>query len=103
MTSQNELPVVVYLGGFHTLLVGTLIEGSGLDKVIKTIYGDSSFASMLHDKAVARSIRAHILTESALTIILIKYLLPTNNDMYLENSVRNGLDSSNMLNDVEGI
>ena len=56
---------------------------------------------MLHGKAVARAICTHIITESAWTIILIMYLLPTNNDMYQGNGIRNGVDSSSMLNEVD--
>ena len=107
---EKSLDIVVHLGGFHTLMsflgsVGTLMEGSGLEKAFKNIYGDSSLASMLHGKAVSRGIRGHVLTESALMVKLIQYLLPNNKDnaIFMESNFSDNSIFSMNENDIEDI
>lgn len=48
--------------------IGTIMVGSGTDKLFKNIYGENSVKHMLSGKTVAGTKRAHILTESALLI-----------------------------------
>ena len=50
--------------------IGTIMAGSGIDKLFENIYGQNAVKHMLSGKAVARANRAHILTESALLIKL---------------------------------
>jgi len=65
------LSIICRLGGFHTLMsflgsIGTLMAGTGLKDVFSEIYAENSVTHMLSGKAIARAIRAHILTASAL-------------------------------------
>ena len=74
-TVEISLNVVIHLGGFHTLMsytgsIGTLMDGSGLEAVLQTIYGENPAKHMLHGKAIVRATRGHILVEAALTIKL---------------------------------
>ena len=52
-----------------------IMEGSGIEKAFKTIYGSNTAKQMLVGKAISRANRAHILTESALMIKLQKIAL----------------------------
>ena len=76
---EKSLNIVVHLGGFHTLMsfagsIGSLMDGSGIESVLQTVYGENSVKHMLGGKAIARALRGHILLESALTIKLQQML-----------------------------
>ena len=60
--------------------IGTIMAGSGFDKLFHNIYGKNAVKNMLSGKAVARASRAHILTESALLIKLQQIALSQNGD-----------------------
>ena len=67
--------IVSRLGGFHTLMsfvgsIGSVMEGSGLDKALGCIYGKNTVKQMEKGKEIARGLRAHILVESVLMIKL---------------------------------
>ena len=69
--------VVIRLGGFHTLMsflgsIGAVMGGSGLDKLLEFTYVSNSVTHITSGKAVARSLRAHFLVESALMGLLIE-------------------------------
>ena len=69
----------MHLGGFHTLMsfvgsIGSFMDGSGLETVLQTIYGENTVKHMLHGKAIARATRGYILVEAALTIKLQQFL-----------------------------
>ena len=55
--------------------IGTIMAGSGIDKLFENIYGENAVKHMLTGKAVSRATRAHILTESALLIKLQRMAL----------------------------
>ena len=66
-----DLEIVLILGGFHMMMsfagsIGTLMNGSGLDAVLKTSYGPNSVKQMLSGKSIAMFLRGNFLTESAL-------------------------------------
>ena len=70
---------IVDLGGLHTLMsfagsIGSLMDGSGIEIALQTIYGESTVKHMLHEKAIARATRGHILVESALMMKLQQLL-----------------------------
>ena len=72
--------IVLILGGFHTEMsflgsIGTLMAGSGLKEVMSQVYAEGSVDHMLSGKAVARAVRAHLLTDSALNIIATAEML----------------------------
>ena len=76
---EKLLDIVIYLGGFHTLMSFTgsldfIMDGSGIESVFKTDYGEDTVKHMLGGKAIAKALRAHILLESALTIKLQQML-----------------------------
>ena len=75
------------------------MEGFGLN-----VYG-SSLAAMLHWEAVSWAIQEYILSETALMIKLIQYLLPNNsdNDILLESNIFNNFDFSMDEDDIEEI
>ena len=76
---EKLLDIVIYLGGFHTLMpfagrLDFIMDGSGIESVFKTVYGEDTVKHMLGGKAIAKALRAHILLESALTIKLQQML-----------------------------
>ena len=66
IATSKKLDIVVRLGGFHTLMsflgsIGTVMEGSGLDRLHELIYASNSVTHIMSGKAVARALRAHFL------------------------------------------
>ena len=66
------------LGGLHMLMsfygsVKTITSVSGIDRLFQNIYGENSVRHILIGNAVSRANRTHILTESALMIILQEF------------------------------
>ena len=58
------------LGGFHTLMtflgsIGKFLVGSGLAEVFEQVYAEHTVNYMLSGNAIARSLRAHMLVQSA--------------------------------------
>lgn len=74
-----RLPIVVRLGGFHTLMsflgsIGNVMRGSGLEDVFQLLCGENTIEHILMGKACARAIRGHFLVQAALVKLLISYL-----------------------------
>ena len=70
------LKIVTGLGGFLALLsfiasLGITMEGSSLEKALKTLYGPNTVTRIFSGKAISRALRAHFLVDSALTIKFI--------------------------------
>ena len=77
IATAERLPVVCRLGGFHALMsflgsVGTLMKGSGIEELFEIEYSPPVVTHMLTGKAVYRSLRAHMMTQSALISILLE-------------------------------
>jgi hypothetical protein len=77
----KSMNVVLILGGFHLMMsymgsLGFIMRGSGLSEALQQIYGPNAVDHLLSGKAVSRAVRAHLLTESALTTKLLKNLVP---------------------------
>ena len=53
--------------------LGTIVDGSGLERLLEPIYVKNSICHM-SGKAVARTLRTHFLVESALTALLLEEL-----------------------------
>ncbi|KAL7289552.1 hypothetical protein TKK_0016524 [Trichogramma kaykai] len=69
--------VKIRLGGFHLLMsymgsIGYIMSGSGLEELWTTIYAGESVKKMVTGHAYARSLRAHILTYTAISIHVCK-------------------------------
>ena len=81
IVKAKSLPIVLILGGFHLMMsflgsVGTLMKGSGLTDAFQAIYGSNAVEHIMTGKAVSRALRAHFLTESALTTKLLSKFIP---------------------------
>ena len=50
--------------------IGSIMEGSGLERLLEPVYAKNSIYHIMSGKAVARALRAHFLEESALTALL---------------------------------
>ena len=64
--------VTVMLGTFHMFMnllgaIGTLMEGTGIRKLLEVIYGENAVSHILTGKAVQRAFRAHLLLDKCLT------------------------------------
>ena len=69
--------VIVQLGGFYTEMsflgcIGHLMESSGLEEHLGTVYVPNTVSHMLSRKAAARAIRGHFLIDDALNEILVR-------------------------------
>ena len=74
--AKNMKNIVLKLGGFHLLMsalgsVFHVMEGSGLEDALLTIYGENVVKHIVSGKAYARAVRASVLLESALMTILV--------------------------------
>lgn len=61
----------VRIGGFHMLMsyfgsIGYIMDGSGLDELMSTVYSPQSMKHLLSGHAFARSLREHILVFTAI-------------------------------------
>jgi len=64
--------VVLLLGSFHTFMnllgaIATLMDGSGLKKILETVYGENAVVHIMSGKAVQRAFRGHLLVDQCLT------------------------------------
>ena len=77
------------LGPFHTLVnicgaIGTLMEGSGLRKVLPEVYNDKVINHILSEKAVARALRAHLLVDRCLYTEIVSQAFSDEQNEYNE-------------------
>lgn len=75
VAALNLLRVVVRLGGFHLLMsflgaIGIIMAGSGLEALWAVAFAGESIKKMMDGHNFARSLRAHILTFTALGILV---------------------------------
>ena len=76
---EEELSIVCRLGGFHTLMsflgsIGVLMKGSGVEDLFAEVYAENSVSHIMSGKAIARALRAHVISESALMTLLLEKL-----------------------------
>ena len=80
IVQAQKLPIVLMLGGFHTMMsfagsIGSLMTNSGLSTALETCNGPVSVKHMLSGKAIAMFLRANFLTESALVAMLMSTIM----------------------------
>ena len=82
--SQPQLqPMVIRLGGFHTMMsylgcIGHLMRGSGLQELLQVVYAPNSVIHMMSGRAVSRAVRGHLLVDAALNALLTSSALDIN-------------------------
>ena len=81
IANTMSVSIALILGGFHLMMsyvgsLGFVMKGSGLQEALETIYGSNTVEHMFTGKAIARALRGHFLTESALQTRLLRSLLP---------------------------
>ena len=74
---SKDLPIVLILGGFHTMIsymgsIGAIMKGSGIHESLETIYGSNAVDHILSGKAVSRAVRARFLTVAVLKNLLLE-------------------------------
>ena len=80
------------LGGFHLLMnfmgaIGQVMRGSGLEDVLRVIYGPVTIEAVLSGKLYARAARGHFLEQRALNQLLLQCLFPLNDDGDFDQSI----------------
>ena len=68
--------IVLRLGGFHTEMsflgcIGSLMAGSGLKELLEMIYAPNAVEHIFTGKAIARTVRAHLLVDAALNTVML--------------------------------
>ena len=95
------------LGGFHTLMsflgsIGKLMARSGLAEVFEEVYAEHT-VNMLSGKAVARSLRAHMLVQSAFMAHIIDAITdngeiePMEFESVYKNVMNNGMSKDEII------
>lgn len=87
-TCNSDSPlssVIVRLGGFHLLMsymgaIGYIMDGSGLQDGLSTIYARQSTEKMLTGHAYSRAVRGHILVHPALTRTVLSTMTITDDE-----------------------
>ena len=74
---EANLGIVCRLGGFHTMMsfigsLGGMMRGSGLEDLFSEVYAGHCVPHLMPGKAVSRALRAHVLAEAALILILLE-------------------------------
>lgn len=69
--------LIIRLGGFHMLMsflgsIGYLMAESGLEELWNVIYAKNSIPAMLNGHSFSRSLRAHFLTQLAISLLALK-------------------------------
>lgn len=81
IVAQEQLDMVVRLGGFHTLMnfmgaLGHIMQGSGLEDAFELLYGKKTVAHVMSGKAYVRAVRGHMIVHSAVKSLLLSRLMP---------------------------
>lgn len=76
IVKEESMPIVCRLGAFHMLMsymggIGNIMKGCGLQQAFEQVYAPNSVTHMMSGKKIARALRAHTLTYSALMSLLI--------------------------------
>ena len=90
--NASKLDIVVRLGGFHLLMnfmgaIGHVMRGSGLEDVLRVIYGPVTIEAVLSGKSYARAVRGHFLVQRALNQLLLQCVFPLNADGDFDQSI----------------
>ena len=79
---SNLRGIVLHLGGFHTEMnflgcIGYLMDSSGLQETLESIYVPTAVVHMLSGKAIARAVHAHFIIDAALNALILRNVLNT--------------------------
>lgn len=82
-TIFDEVLMVVRLGGFHLLMsymgaIGQIMAGSGIKDIFSIIYAEGSVDKILSGHSYARAVRAHIILQQALSLLIFDELKKDN-------------------------
>ena len=71
--------VVVKFGGFHLIMsylgaIDYIMSGSGLNELWPLIYAPESIEKMLSGDSYACALRAHFLTQFALSVVILRQI-----------------------------
>jgi len=71
--------MILRLGGFHLQMsflgsIGHIMHSSGLFEILETIYATNAVEHMLTGKALSRTVRGHMLVDSALNMMLTSHV-----------------------------
>ena len=86
IVSSTNMNIFVRLGGFHQLMsflgsIGCIMEGSGLQPALETVYASLTVNHMFTGKAFSHAMRGHMLANAAvLTLIFEDFWLTTTAD-----------------------
>ncbi|CAG9823916.1 unnamed protein product [Phaedon cochleariae] len=98
---------IVRLGGFHLLMsyigcIGYLMNGSGLQDLMCTIYAPISVEKMLQGKAFARAVRALLLIHRALANMILEHIDVNQEELeVIKHFTENMLDESPSLCELQ--
>ena len=103
---QEFSQLFLRLGGFHLLMsfLGAgckLMEGSGLEELWATVYANNSIPKMMEGKAYSRTLRACLLTDAALHLVLLQCNSTDEDSKPMDNtvSIPDELDESSLSDD----
>ena len=103
--SAKSLNIVTRLDGFHLLMsflgsVGKMMELSGIEDVLESVYGSNTVKHILSGKAISRALRGHFLVQSALTIYLLQPLISFETSNLTLNQLENEITLPDALTDI---
>ena len=72
--------IVLMLGCFHTFMnllgaIGTLMEGSGIRKILEVVYGSNAVHHIMTGKSVQRAFRGHLLIDKCVNHLIVSNIL----------------------------
>ncbi len=81
--NNNLKEIVSMLSCFHTFMnllgaIGTLMKGTGLQRILEVVYGESTVVHMMTGKSVQRSFRGHLLVDKCLNYMIVSYMVKLN-------------------------
>ena len=77
IVATKELNIFVRLGGFHQLMsflgsIGSLMEGSGLQTALESVYAPLTVRHMFTGKAYSRAVRGHMLSAASIMTLVLE-------------------------------
>jgi len=72
--------IALHLGGFHTVMnflgcIGDLMDSSGMQEMLESIYAPTAVVHMLSGKAIAQAVHAHFIVDAALNALILRRVL----------------------------
>ncbi len=81
--NNNLKEIVLMLCCFHTFMnllgaIGTLMKGTGLQRILEVVYGENTVVHMMTGKSVQRSFRGHLLVDKCLNYMIVSDMVKLN-------------------------